>query len=123
MSNRDPETGRFLKGNNGGPGRQKGSRNKLAEDFISDLYASWQKNGAAAIERMLVKRPAEYVKVVASILPKQLEIKDNVFDGMNDERLALLIHEAGEALKLIEGEAKDVTPADQVLTAHSITDE
>jgi hypothetical protein len=94
---RDPNTGRFLAGNNGG-GRQKGSRNKLAEDFISDLYASWQKNGAAAIERMLAERPAEYVKVVASILPKQLEIKENTFDGISDEQLDQLLAAARTAL-------------------------
>jgi hypothetical protein len=33
-----------LAGNNGG-GRQKGSRNKLGEAFIADVYAKWQARG------------------------------------------------------------------------------
>ncbi len=43
------EKGRFLPGNNGGTGRPKGSRNKLGEAFIDDLYQDWQANGAETI--------------------------------------------------------------------------
>lgn len=39
MSDRDPETGLFLTGNNDG-GRPKGSRNKLGEAFLPDVYAA-----------------------------------------------------------------------------------
>ena len=35
------EKGRFLKGTIGGPGRPKGSRNKLGEEFIQALYADF----------------------------------------------------------------------------------
>ena len=41
--------GRFITGNSGGPGRPKGSRNRLGEDFPSVLYADWSENGAAVI--------------------------------------------------------------------------
>jgi hypothetical protein len=66
------EKGRFVPGNNGGAGRPKGSRNLLGEAFIDDLYAHWQKHGMEAIEKMYAKNPADYVKVVASILPKDV---------------------------------------------------
>jgi len=40
-----------VRSDNGGPGLPKGSRNKLAEAFINEAYASWQKHGPAAFDR------------------------------------------------------------------------
>ena len=37
--------GRFITGNSGGPGRPKGSRNRLGEDFLGVLFADWSENG------------------------------------------------------------------------------
>ena len=41
----------------GNPGRPKGSRNKLGEAFIEELYQSWLANGATAIEVVLKTKP------------------------------------------------------------------
>jgi hypothetical protein len=71
---RDPETGRFVSGNNGGPGRQRGSRNKLGEAFLADVYESWQKHGAETLERMARDDPSGFVRVVANILPDKLDV-------------------------------------------------
>jgi hypothetical protein len=37
---RDPTTGRFLTENNVGPGRPRGSRNKLTTEFLDALYVN-----------------------------------------------------------------------------------
>src|SRR5450631_654252 len=66
------ESGRFLTGNNGG-GRPRGSRNKLGEQFVSDLYAEWQKSGAVALKRMSQDDPTAFVRVVAGILPREFD--------------------------------------------------
>jgi hypothetical protein len=71
---RDPETGRFVSGNNGGPGRQRGSRNKLGEAFLTDVYESWQKHGRETLEQMRRDDPAAYVRLVANILPDKLDV-------------------------------------------------
>lgn len=99
----DPKTGRFVTGNSGG-GRPKGSRNKLGEQFIQDLYASWAEKGAETIEAVRVERPHEYVKVVASILPKELNVNHTGLDDMSDEQLIKKLRALTAMAKpLIEG--------------------
>lgn len=83
--------GRFLSGNIGGPGRPKGSRNKLGEAFTEALYADFQRDGIAAIERMRVEDPSGYVRVIAGLLPKQVEIERNPLAEMSDDELSNLI--------------------------------
>lgn len=57
-------------------GRPKGARHKLTELFWHDLYAKWIEHGASAIEEMIKKRPGDFVRVVASVLPAELHIID-----------------------------------------------
>jgi Family of unknown function (DUF5681) len=54
-------------------GRPKGSRNKLSEEFFQDLYDVWQAFGKPALETMAMLYPAEFVRLVASLLPKEPE--------------------------------------------------
>lgn len=98
MSDKDPETGRFIPGNSGGPGKPKGSRNKLGEAFIQDVYAKWQEKGEAALTDMIAQEPGAFVRVVAGILPKELIVKDELSD-VSDEELAALVTAAREALR------------------------
>src|SRR5438128_2156773 len=70
---RDPSTGRFLSGREGGPGRAKGSRNRLAELFISDLHHEWEKSGAKALQRVAEADPVAFTKIVAGILPAKID--------------------------------------------------
>jgi hypothetical protein len=80
------EKGRFLTGNSGG-GRPKGSRNQLGEAFVADLYADWQANGADTIARVREERPQDYLKVLASILPKDVNLNVSRFDHMTEAEL------------------------------------
>ena len=73
LDQRDAKTGRFLAGNSGNGGRRPGSRNKLGEAFISDLHEAWIKNGKAVIERVVRDEPAQFLKTVASLMPKELD--------------------------------------------------
>jgi hypothetical protein len=71
---RDAETGRFLPGNSGNGGRPKGSRNRLTEQFISDLCHEWEKSGPAALEEIAKTSPVDYVRVVAALVPHKVDL-------------------------------------------------
>lgn len=75
----------------GNPGRPKGSRNKLGEAFVAALHDDFQANGVKVIETVRTERPHEYLKVVASLLPKQVEIKEDAFGDLTDDQLAAVI--------------------------------
>jgi hypothetical protein len=67
----------FKPGQSGNPaGRPKGSRNKLAEDFLADAYEQWQKDGSTALEAMAKDEPAKFCQMVANLLPKEAVLQD-----------------------------------------------
>lgn len=77
----------FKPGQSGNPaGRPKGSRNKLSEDFLGDMYTTWGEGGIEAIRQTMRDKPAEYVKIVASLMPKEMTVKTDLED-MTDEQL------------------------------------
>ena len=82
------ERGLFVQGVSGNPnGRPKGSRNKLAEDFIGDALHSWEKHGAKAFEQMFNKDPCKYVQVIATLVPKELILGQQKLSDVSDDEL------------------------------------
>jgi hypothetical protein len=69
------QLGRFLPGNNGGPGRPPGSKNKLVEDFLADFHSAWQANGADALRRMVKDEPSAFVQAAVQLMPKDVLVE------------------------------------------------
>ena len=70
-------------------GRRKGSRNKLGEDFLQALADDFERHGAEAIERVRIEKPDAYLKVIASLLPKDLNLNVSKYDHLTDEQLIM----------------------------------
>jgi len=75
---RDPRSGRFLTGNNGGPGRKVGGRNKLSDQFIADLRSDWEQHGPAVLETVRRNDPSTYLRVIAAVVPRAGQLDVNV---------------------------------------------
>ena len=91
--------GRFLPGNTGFGGRPKGSRNKLGEAFIEALHNDFNQHGVQAIETVRTEKPDQYLKVIASLLPKDvnLNITDDTSE-LTDEQLVERIRGLTQAI-------------------------
>lgn len=82
------EKGQFVQGVSGNPkGKPVGSRNKLGEAFLADMLADWEQHGATTIEKVRTEKPDAYLKVVASILPRDLNVNLNPMQEATDDEL------------------------------------
>jgi hypothetical protein len=78
----------FPPGQSGNPaGRPKGSRHRLTEDFLRELSQDFETNGAAAIVAMRENAPNEYIRVIASLMPKDVNLNVSPLEELTDEQL------------------------------------
>lgn len=68
------EDTQFQEGNSGGPGRPKGSRNKLSETFLQVLADDFAEHGVDVIKELREDQPAQYCQVIGRLMPKLMEI-------------------------------------------------
>ncbi len=59
-------------------GRPSGSRDRLTSAFIDNLADDFEANGEAAIQRCREEDPAAYLRLVASLAPKNVAVDDGV---------------------------------------------
>jgi uncharacterized protein DUF5681 len=98
--------GQYKPGQSGNPaGRPKGSRNKLSESFLKALSDDFESNGIEVIEKVRNDRPHEYLKIVATVLPKQMQLEDLTprrrAEDLTDDELASIA--AGHLLDATNG--------------------
>jgi hypothetical protein len=59
--------------------------------MLEDLAADWREGGVSALKMMRMERPAEYVRVMVSILPKELNFENSAVSELGDDELDQMI--------------------------------
>src|SRR6516165_2320766 len=70
-----------------GGGRPAGSRNRLTTMLLNALVTDFEEFGPAAVKIMRIEKPSEYVRVIASLVPKELLVQESALSEMSDDDL------------------------------------
>ena len=82
----------------GGSGRPRGAKNKLQGAFLTALAEDFAQHGADVIRITRIEEPVQYLKVVASLMPKALQIESMVTE-LRDDEIDLLIEQRLQELR------------------------
>jgi hypothetical protein len=83
----------------GHTGRPRGTRNKLAGRVFEDIFAHWCEpvvpgsnvcKGQEALQALHARSPGEYLRLAASVLPKEF-VFENAVSELEDEQIDELI--------------------------------
>jgi len=110
--------GQFSKGSSGNiAGNAQRSRHALNADTIREMHAAFRRGGRAAIDKVMKQQPAVFLKLLVLLVPRDMRVEHSgTIKQMSDEQIeeaiaaikAMLAAQAGEAAKVIEGEAEVV---------------
>lgn len=106
----------------------KKSRTELSTAFYDDFIRVWQDCGESALRRAQFHDPMGFVKVAASLMPKQLDVTTTTVQEMEDEQLerllTLVTSALGERSAALEeeagGRAELAAPAGQVVDLQAL---
>lgn len=106
-------------GQSGNPkGRPKGNRNKLGEAFLEALRNDFNEHGADAIQKCREDSPVAYVRVLASILPKDLNVTINPMEELTDAELIERIGQLQSAVDAALGGVGESSGGTEAPTRH-----
>lgn len=84
-------------GGNKGGGRRQGARNRISTALLTAFAEDFEKFGEETVRITRVEKPVEYLRIAASLLPKEFEITHSQqLHELSDEELEQFI----ERLKL-----------------------
>ena len=115
---RDPVTGKFLKGTVAGPGRPKGSKDRLNVQVIETLEKLWASRGAEIVDQLAAEKPEVIASLIARMIPQELATQaitgtdeTEKAEGNQEVRITLInqVHDDAaltynDIPKLVEGE-------------------
>jgi hypothetical protein len=88
MSNKDKYFQRGISNDGNGGGRRAGARNRLQTTLLEALAADFEEHGAGVIRIARVEKPVEYLKVIVSVLPRELIVEQSNLAELTDEQIA-----------------------------------
>jgi hypothetical protein len=106
----------FRQGVSGNPhGNRHRTRHLLNQEFMQALLLNFRHEGKRAIEKVARNQPGVYLKILALLVPREMQIEHtNRIKQNTDEEIeqaieaiqTMLAARAGEAVKVIEGTAE-----------------
>ena len=72
MASKDTQ---FKLGGSGGPGRPKGSKNKITKAYLKALTKEVTKHGAEVLERVRKESPEVWLRLAAQLVPKDIDVR------------------------------------------------
>jgi hypothetical protein len=106
---RDPVTGQFLKGTKPGPGRPKGSKDRLNVQVIETLEKLWASRGAEIMDQLAAEKPEVLASLVARLIPQQLA--EQAITG-SEEKVQT---DQQVTIKVVTDQSHDVLPTREVV--------
>ena len=65
----------FEPGKSGNPaGRPSGAKDKISKKFLEAITADFDKHGEMVIEKVRTDKPENYLKIVADLVPKDMNV-------------------------------------------------
>lgn len=103
-------------------GRPKGSRDKLQRDFLAAVSEDFAEHGKAAIVKCREETPAVYIKVIASLMPKEIDLESGrPLAYLSDEELIAIMDRIQENIKREEARLAERQSAEDVPVVMSST--
>jgi hypothetical protein len=100
--------GQWIKGQSGNPkGKPMAARHRLNDAFINSLSADFIKHGSKAIVKMREADPSAYVRVCASLLPKDVFVHQSPLAELSETELQALIRAAQRAVAMAEHDSTE----------------
>ena len=100
-------------------GRPIGARNRITNALLTKLADDFDMHGDAVIKIARIEKPVEYLKIVASLLPKELAINDAKVGDMSEEEIAGLLEMVRELrAKTAQAQAEPVTDNGSASSIH-----
>jgi hypothetical protein len=85
----------FQPGQSGNPtGRPTGSRDKLTRAFLYQLADTFERKGKAAMERLADEDPGAFIRVCASLMPKDIKVSSGPLGHLSEAELDALAYAA-----------------------------
>ena len=79
-------------GGNTGGGRRQGARNRISTALLTAFAEDFEKFGEETVRITRVEKPVEYLRIAASLLPKEFEITHSQqLHELSDEELEQFI--------------------------------
>ena len=67
--------------------RPKRAKKTLADGFLEAIRADFRAHGAGVIAEVRAEKPDQYLKIVLSVLPKDLHLNINSLEALSDDEI------------------------------------